>query len=143
MTPAEKLAAARRIEADKDRAWRNHLADQEAAALALMDRVESEVMPKLRPARTEEYVVWLRGHLEHGGNVTHVYDYPFRRSEFRMALDNVTLPPGLCGAMSLQIIVPRGLTVEYTDLGHCTLYVMDGFRLVGNWVPAYSDIDLD
>lgn len=143
MTPAEKLAAARKTSAEQDRAWHAKQAAREAEMLALMERVEQEVMPKVRPARTSEYVAWLRGYLEQGGNITNVYDYPFRRPEFQMALDNVTLPPGLCGSMSLQIIVPRGLTVEYEGLGHCTLYFMDGFRLVGHWVPAYSDIDLN
>lgn len=144
MTPADKLATARTASAKKDQEWRSERAAYEAATLALMERVERDVMPRLRSARVSEYVTWLRGYLEHGGNITHVYDYPFTRPGFHMALDNIKdLPPRLCGAMSLHIIVPRGLTIEYEDIGHCSFYFMDGFRLDGSWVPVYSDIALD
>lgn len=144
MTPAQKLAAARQASAEREQELSAYRLAQENNMLALMECVKQEVMPKLREARPSEYVAWLRGHLEQGGDVSHVYDYPFARAGFYVALDNIKdLPPGLCGSLSLQIIVPRGLTVEYEDLGHCTLYFMDGFRLVGHWVPIYSDITLN
>jgi hypothetical protein len=143
MTPAEKLAEAR----DKCRRDRERLdlelRHMQEESEALRARVRRQIMPKLRPARASEYSSWLQGWVEQGGRISHVYDDPTPKGLY-MLLDNIEeLPPGLCGAFSLRIIVPRGLTLKYDDLGHCSIYFMDGYRFDGTSVPAYSDTVLD
>lgn len=93
-----------------------------------------------RQATVEEYVDWLHNHVEQGGKITHVYDYPFGNREWLVAQSGFTLG-GECGVMARSIIVEPGVQYVGGGLGHNTLYFMDGFAIVGqaSFVPVYDD----
>lgn len=99
-------------------------------------------MTIFRPASVDQYVTWLEGYLEAGGRITHAYDYPIARPSFLVAVANFTTG-GECGSRSRQIIVPQNVQHLGGDLGHNTLYFMDGFRVVGHFVPVYNDPEFD
>lgn len=86
----------------------------------------------------DRYAAWLRGYLEYGGKITHVYDYPYARRRFLLATRNFTTG-GECGAAAREILVPAGIRHLGGGLGHCSLYFEDGPALKGNFVPAYSN----
>lgn len=56
--------------------------------------------------------------------------------------------PSLYGAHSLHVIVPEGVDFAPRDVpdtfhgrcGHSTFYFMDGFQIVGDFTPVYSDM---
>lgn len=146
MTPAEQIAAARKKSADEHREWEEHQQRLHEELNQMRITVAREVKPYLRPARSSDYTQWLRGFLEHGGKVTHAYDRPMR-GDWYVARGSFTLPP-LYGAQSLNIIIPKGITVVCSDPGHSGLYWMDGYRkgvedqhFTAN-VPVFSDTEL-
>ncbi len=107
-----------------------------------MYRNKHELLRKsLIPATLKEYKEWLKGYLQDGGSITHVYDYNWEADdEWFVAVKDCDIPP-LYGATSINVIVPRGVSVGYSHgLGHNNIYYMDGFRQAGGWVPIYSNI---
>ncbi len=100
-------------------------------------RYYQEMMPHLQFASQDDYLKWLRGFLENGGKITHFYDYMFPDG-FHKALRGFNMIP-LCGSSAVQIIVPKGVEItSFQGLGHCDLYLMDGFKVQGGWVPIYK-----
>jgi hypothetical protein len=91
------------------------------------------------PATISDYKEWLREYLGQGGEITHVYDYPMPTG-FYLAIRDFEMTP-FYGAQAIQIIVPRNVKVTGDNLGHCHLYLEDGHRALGGWVPLYSDIN--
>jgi hypothetical protein len=98
------------------------------------------------PLPLDRYTAWLRAYLAAGGQVTHVYDYPYLGQRFLLAARDFTTG-GECGALSREIMVPPGVRHLGGDLGHCNLYFeADGSappraesQKGAPFVPAYSD----
>lgn len=98
---------------------------------------DDSIRPSLNPATYREYMAWIEGYIERGGKLTHYYDYSMP-SDFYIAISNFTIIP-LYGAMSVNIIIPRGITVNNkTDIGHSNLYFMDGYINIGGCIPFYE-----
>jgi hypothetical protein len=139
--------------AAEDAQWRQRIGERERQA-----RVDRELrgafVAHCRAATAGDYAAWLAGWLRRGGDISHVYDYP-------LADPGVTEPswlvlqsrpdgfPSLYGASSVHVIVPEGVGVAAGDIprtsggdacGHSTFYFLDGFEVVGSWVPLYSDV---
>lgn len=96
-----------------------------------------------RPATVQEYVAWLGAYVARKGPITHVYDYPFARAQFLVALRDFTLD-GECGAAARSILVPKGIKRLCGALGHNNLYYNNPFpTTLGDWVPVYSDPEFD
>jgi hypothetical protein len=110
----------RRIKEQKESAYRNFLV-------------------KCRLSKKAEYEEWLKGYLHASGDITHVYDYSFESWGFLTAMDDVTITR-LYGANSTHIIIPRGVNCEGSYIGHNTIYIMDGFKIIGNIVPLFGDM---
>lgn len=99
------------------------------------------IRPKLRRATARDYRKWLEGWAEKEGETTHHYDYNLRDSWY-VAKADMHLPR-YYGSSSVQIIVPEGITVTFTDgLGHNNLYFMEDFDQAGGWVPTYRNVTL-
>lgn len=99
-------------------------------------------MEKLRFARLEEYVAWLRDHLASGGRITHAYDYPFERIGFLVAQAHFTTD-GECGTNAVSVIALPGVRRLGGSLGHNKIYFMDGAMCEGDWVPIFADPEFD
>lgn len=110
---------------------------------------------KLRPATHQEYRDWLKGYRENGVEATFIMRQSFYDPDSNTFGDgwqpswyvvnivdnNVVAIPELYGTKRLHIIVPAGIKIiEDTPLGHNAVYLMDGFRVLGDKeVPIYSD----
>lgn len=136
----EKIRAAFRREAEQEAKWEAEQCKREAESAETARAIST--LP-LRPAHMAEYVAWLKGYLAIEGNdITHAYDYRFPVDSMRVPTSDISLPP-LYGAFGLSLIVPVGITVKTPDgRGHSNLYYMDGFRVDGGFVPAYTNIVL-
>ena len=97
-----------------------------------------EMNGKTRQATKNDYMKWLKGFLEGGGNVTHVYDYNMPLDKWLVVSEDFEILP-LYGSRSNGIIVENNVEVEYGSEGHNNLYFMDG-GVSPNFVPIYSDI---
>lgn len=86
-----------------------------------------------------DYEDWLRGWRRTGGKEVRRYDYEMPRT-FVVTRKSFALPP-LFGALSLDIIVPRGVEVVCPDgIGHNSLYIMEDFSMRGGHKPpVYSN----
>jgi hypothetical protein len=127
----------------EDAEWEAHLEEQRLRfENAAADR--RQFLTHCQPATLMEYTAWMIGYLQRGGEPSHVYDYPFARAQadwWVLAETPGTEFPPLYGAQSLHLIVPSaGVQFEPAELGHSTVYFMDGFGLVGDLVPVYSDM---
>lgn len=115
------------------------------ARLAAQQRASEELLASVRAAEPIEYAAWLSGYLAAGGQVTHEYDYNLPSRHFFVAVNSGMYVPALYGAMSVRLIVPAGVRVSLStefhgNPGHSSVYFMDGFRQVGNFVPLYEDV---
>jgi hypothetical protein len=90
-----------------------------------------------RPAKPHEYKEWLNGYLARGGEITHTYNYPMPDS-FYVATRNFPLK-AMFGSEAKHIIVPAGVEIDWSYLGHNTLYYTENFSPRGPWVPSYTD----
>ncbi|MDO8508021.1 MAG: hypothetical protein Q7S53_05665 [bacterium] len=99
------------------------------------------VADRLVHASIGEYRDWLEGFRKNGGEVTHHYTYPFSRQQrdFFVAKADFPATPRY-GADSINIIVPEGVNFLGGNIGHSTLYFMDGYRMIGHFAPSFSDI---
>ena len=102
-------------------------------------RKNTELMPCLQSATSKDYCQWLEGFINQGGEPTHAHDYPMSQHGcFYIAKRDFLMFP-LYGASAIHIIVPRAYTYSGCDLGHCSLYIEDGYQAVGYWIPIFSD----
>ena len=135
---ARNVAAERRAQDTQLRAKR---AQEHRAINQVRDDL---IRTALTPARTEEYKGWLKGHLEQGGKLGNVYDYPMPNSFF-VATRDIDEFPKLYGAMKVSVIVPEGVKFPIVEghmpYGHCDIYFMDEFRTSSRTAPLYSDIN--
>ncbi len=102
-------------------------------------RVQLLLQGKTVRASKRDYEKWLAGYLNQGGKPTHSYDYGMPEDSWLVATKDFQIEP-LHGSNSLQIIVKSGVIFKGGELGHTNLYFMDDFKLMGGWVPVYSDI---
>lgn len=137
MTPAEKIREARERDAEGRVRWAEQEREMQERRAKQQAAYERDVQPHLRDATPREYARWLVGFLERGGEITHYYDYKMPWT-FYIAIRDFSLPP-FYGSLSVSVIVPAHITVEYGDTGHNNLFLMDGFHHGGGWVPVYSD----
>ncbi|MGL5442714.1 MAG: hypothetical protein ACRDDJ_09620, partial [[Mycobacterium] stephanolepidis] len=105
----------------------------------------------LRWASMHEYIVWLRGYLARGGEVTHRYNYPFAQFRLLYATADVVIDSHAeYGARSRAIVVPKGVSVTrsvtapgvpFRGWAHSTVYYMHGYAVGGSqvFVPTYSE----
>lgn len=94
----------------------------------------------LVPANKIDYMKWLEGYLERGGKITHVYNYPFSTQRWYLAKQYMK-PMSFYGAKSFNIIIPKGIHLERDGWGHCDLFFMDDFSVVGGVVSVFQDIN--
>lgn len=89
----------------------------------------------------DRYVRWLQRYVRNGGQITHVYDYPYDRAGFLLAVRDFRLG-GECGSRARPVVVPSTVRFLGGDLGHCNLYFEaddTGDAHGSLWVPVYSD----
>jgi hypothetical protein len=128
----------RREEKFRQIEWEKMRLERDRQASSLMAKARENLFPCLREATVSEYQSWLAGFIKNGGRPTHCYQYPMP-SSFKVAKrDFETI--SLFGSQSVEIIVPVGVNFFDDGLGHCNLYLMNGFKVIGGWVPVYSDI---
>lgn len=143
----QKIVQDARIQAQKEQIEHERQM-REMGRQSRLWRMERETFIEkyLSQTNATEYRDWLKGYLENGGQITDVYDYPFAEDKFFMASRDIPLVPKLCGAVAINIIVPKGIEVPrlegHMPYGHCHMYFMDDFTVFGgDYVPLYSDID--
>lgn len=133
----------RRKEAAMDMEMRRKAAEHRR----VKESFDTEAREHLREAKSEDYMGWLRGHMEAGGKPTHYYDRDMSTRNFYVAMDDFTLPT-MHGSMAVSVIVPKGIEVgnigesdepSSEEIGHNKLYFMDGYREEGGFVPVYAD----
>lgn len=160
--------AIRRADARKAHEYRRADYERQAARREVQRR--QFVTDYCEPATPREYAAWLAGYLRTGGRISTVHDYPMTDRgvtvvgdgdpsrgplEFapadlswfvlRSRPDDV---PSLYGALSMQVIVPATVAFGPADVprtfhgqcGHSTFYFMDGFRVVGTYMPLFPDV---
>lgn len=134
----EKIQKACSREEESKRERLERMADREREHKLEQAASSNVMMPHLFHANAKEYAKWLKGHLNDGGNITHVYDYNL--GGIFVARSNFTVVP-LYGASSISIVVPVGITVSAPHgYGHMNIYYIDGFATNANFVPLYNDV---
>lgn len=140
LTPAGAAAIGMALSGDEAnrRRWAKESEKSEREHQALAEQ-RTELLSHCRPATVAEYAEWLVGYLNAGGRVTSVNSGPMRGMWWM--LTPPTYAPKLCGALSVDVIVPDGFRLARSlDWGHSTFYLMDRFELVGHSVPLPSDV---
>ncbi len=102
-------------------------------------QAKQELFPCLRKATKHDYEKWLEGFIKSGKMPSHYYDYPFDRwDNFYVATkDFKTI--ALCGASSINIIIPIGIKYLGGGIGHINLFFMEEFCANGT-VPVFNDV---
>lgn len=141
MTFENVIEAARIQEAQMDDAF---IAEQFSILSVSQEqlRTATEWLDNCRVAELSDYLVWLKGYIDNGGEITHSYNYPFSRwASWRLAINDLEVTP-LFGASSFNIIIPKGVNCNIDDVGHNVIYFIDGFIVegAGRVVPIFSDI---
>lgn len=140
MNLRDEIQRLRNLERQRDAEWETRMREQREASDAVAMSFNRDILPNLRRARPNDYKEWLEGYMLAGGKPTHFYDYNLP-SDFYVAIGNFSTMP-LYGAQSVNIIVPRHISVtNMNGLGHCNIYFMEDFRMLGSWVPVYNDIN--
>ena len=134
-TEIAKLITSTKSEDDE---WEEEMKRQEEETNNLKTVFKTAIRPNLRSATHNDYINWLKGFIANGGKPTHYYDYDMP-NDFYVATNGFEIKHSFCGALSFQVIVPVGITIIPTSLGHCNLYLMDNFKIVGWWVPVYRN----
>lgn len=120
------------------------IAEQSSILAVSQEQVRSAKswLDNCRVAELSDYLVWLKGYVDNGGEITHCYDYPFSRwASWRLAINDLEITP-LFGANSFNIIIPKGVNCNIDEVGHNVIYFIDGFIVggAGRVVPIFSDI---
>lgn len=100
---------------------------------------KDNLLPCLRRAKPNDYLKWLTGYLQKGGEISHVYLYNMP-DRFYVATGDFDMQPLLYGAQSVSIIIPENIKFNGGNLGHCELYFMKDFTTNGI-VPLFNDIN--
>lgn len=134
----KRLFEFRQRELEREEEWKAEIKRQMLECPNSLDAMNNAIS-HCRRATKDEYQDWLLGYMKEGGMPTHYYSYPFGR--FHIAIEDFYLYP-LYGSRAMYIIVPNGIRVDYQDLGHSSLYIMDGFLAKDGFVPVYADMIL-
>lgn len=134
-----KLENARQKSRDRDMSFEAMMRRDEEEHNAMVEEYNHNMDGKTRPATKEDYMKWLKGYLENGGNVTHVYDRNMGLDDWEVVTKDFVISQ-LYGASSKNLIIENGVTFKGGAEGHNGMYFMDGFRLHCGIVPIYSDI---
>ena len=139
MNISSKINAACDTERRKNIEWKERMAQQRREHSETQEKASSIMYPSLTKVDGLMYAEWLKGYLENGGNISHVYDYPMR--DVYVATDDIEIVP-LYGASSISIVVTGKAKVSAPNgLGHINIYVMEDFKVMGcGFVPLYSDV---
>lgn len=136
--------AGRRLAAD--RATYDRMVAEFDAQHSIDTHARTLFVTHCRRATATDYAEWLAGWLRTGGWISHPYDYPMPSwLVLQTRPDDI---PSLYGALSMQVIVPADVDLQPADIpdtfhggcGHSTFYFMDGFTIVGDFVPLYTDV---
>ncbi|MCK5643842.1 MAG: hypothetical protein KAJ19_23790 [Gammaproteobacteria bacterium] len=103
---------------------------------------DDEMCGKIRLATKDDYMAWLRIHLESGGKITNVYNYPMDLHSWIVATQDFEEFP-LYGALSKQIIVAENVNVKRGSTGHNILYCVNSPTYKSHFVPVYTDTIFD
>jgi hypothetical protein len=121
--------------------------------------LRDEFLSYCREATALDYAEWLEGYLI-DGDVSHVYDYPMSNRGITLTDDgwapadaswlvlmrDGAVLPEFYGASSVYVIVPAHLTLTLESVtfhgcsGHNSIYYMDGYTKLTDWVPVYPDV---
>lgn len=109
-----------------------------------LELIRETVAPNIRPAFKDQYEVWQGKWHREGRRFTHhmmgmQFNTPAQH-EIYIARCDFVLPP-MWSMLAIAIIVPKGITVTYDDLGHHNLYLIDKkgkARHEGWWVPVFD-----
>jgi hypothetical protein len=135
---------------EREEGWRRSREEQEDWFRRL--RLErDEFLRYCIPATVDNYAAWLRGYLTRGGDIKHVYNYPFPAGSdpsWFVLYERPKRVPSLYGATSIEVIVPSDVDFGPVDVpntfhggcGHSTFYFLNGYQIVGDFVPLYSDV---
>jgi len=99
----------------------------------------------LEPAKGNEYLEWLACYLKTRKHIPTadmcVYNSmpPELFCTVKKGIKKIKITP-LYGSESLNIVVPKGVSVVGEELGHINLYLMDGCEHRGVWIPIYKNI---
>lgn len=91
---------------------------------------------KCVPAGTYDMARWMDGYVSRGGEVDYERDRGMTGVYVLCRDAEITR---LCGAMSIDVIVPRSVDVDVRDRGHATIYYMDGYHADGR-VELFEDV---
>lgn len=89
----------------------------------LENLILNDIMSKLSPATPKEVSKW-----ENGAKEAYMKEIKIRDPRTFYANTDIILP-ALYGASSISIIVEKGCKVLYSNLGHNSIYYLDGFRM--------------
>lgn len=80
----------------------------------------------IRAARPEEFADWVQGHLSQGRGTQDYSFIPNGMNRIYVATRDLELP-ALHGALAINLIVPAGVEVKYSDLGDNRLFLMKDY----------------
>lgn len=97
-----------------------------------------------RYALRQEYEKWLYEWLVSGGEITHIYNYPFPADRFTIVQEDTNCRPKY-GSRSENLIIPPSCKFLGGKLGHNEIYYYEhGIPAqVGGTIPLYSNILTD
>ncbi len=90
----------------------------------------------LRQATSDEYLAWLRGFVENGGEPT-TFEPVSMPTNFYIVNNDINLPSW--DEEPVNLIIPKGVEVRHGRLGLNCLFYMEGFTHKGFTVPMYRD----
>lgn len=104
---------------------------------------KAELLKYCVQAEVYDYHLWLKGFKKAGGKPTNVYNYNFGH-DWYLLKEAPPVIPKLCGAFSVNLIVPAWLSLKNTSIKagntHNNIYFMKDFSVKGYSVPVYKDV---
>jgi len=137
----EKILAFREKEKEKQAEWDRRRRMDELEYERKKDSFEKFKRNNLRNATVKDYEIWLKEWLVEN-DITHYYNYNYPSNNY-IAIRNFVLDVGYYGSQSFNIIVPKGISYEIKELGHCNIYDMNDISCIGHWVPAYDNVNVE
>lgn len=118
--------------------WKNWMNKTGAERHLSREKITDEMRGNVRPASPKDYAKWLSGYLKKGGEIRYERTRTLD-SDYFVATGDFELPSRLCGANSVNLIVPEGIDVTYSDRGHCRIMWMDGYEFEGSGAESFTD----
>ena len=98
---------------------------------------ETQLYPKLTPAKEKDYICWLEGYIGNGGKPTIYYSSNFEALLWYVAIEDLKTPVALYDVMKVNIIVPEEIEVADGNWGEINFYRMRGFEAPVS-VPVFN-----